>query len=66
MYVVKFRLFEEMSTKPVPERQYMAICRKGSARKRKIILFEVHFTSAIFSSDLLFVEVICFPAFNEL
>lgn len=66
MSVVKFRLFEEMSTKPVLERYYMDICRKGST-KRKIMLFEVQFTSAIFSSDLSFAEVITvFPAFNEL
>lgn len=55
-----------MSTKPVLERYYMDICRKGST-KRKIMLFEVQFTSAIFSSDLSFAEVITvFPAFNNL
>lgn len=67
MYLVNIRLFEEMSTKFVLGRYYILLCRKGSAKKRKIMLFEVQFTSAIFFSDLSVVEVITvFPAFNEL
>lgn len=38
---MKFRLFEEMSTKPVLERYRRDICRKRSTKKTKIMFFGI-------------------------